>query len=41
MVVHGVLHLLGHDHGDDADAAIMEGLEREILRGLGFPDPYR
>lgn len=27
LVVHGVLHLLGHDHVDDADAAVM--IERE------------
>ena len=41
MVVHGVLHLLGYDHQNDADAALMEDREREILRGLGYPDPYR
>lgn len=40
MVVHGVLHLLGYDHAQDADAERMEGLERAILAGLGFPDPY-
>lgn len=40
MVVHGVLHLLGHDHEQDAEAVRMERLERRILGGLGFPDPY-
>ena len=40
MVVHGVLHLLGHDHQTDGEAAQMEGLEREILSRLGVPDPY-
>ena len=40
MVVHGVLHLLGHDHEQDAEAVRMERLERRILAGLGFPDPY-
>lgn len=40
MVVHGVLHLAGHDHQDDAGAAAMETRERVILAGLGFPDPY-
>ena len=40
MVVHGVLHLLGYDHEDDAEAAEMEHREIEILRHFGFPDPY-
>lgn len=41
MVVHGALHLLGHDHVDDAGARRMEGLEIAILARLGYPDPYR
>ncbi|WP_416137525.1 rRNA maturation RNase YbeY [Halomonas sp. HK25] len=41
MVVHGTLHLLGHDHIEDGEAEAMEGLEREILAGLGIDDPYR
>lgn len=41
MVVHGVLHLLGFDHRDEAEAAGMEALETEILAQLGYPDPYR
>jgi probable rRNA maturation factor len=40
LVVHGVLHLLGFDHIDDADAARMEGLEVRILASLGHSDPY-
>ncbi len=40
LVAHGVLHLLGYDHQDDAEADEMEGLERRILSGLGVPDPY-
>jgi probable rRNA maturation factor len=40
MVVHGLLHLLGYDHLDDAQADRMEDLERRILAGLGYPDPY-
>ncbi|SDM78187.1 probable rRNA maturation factor [Franzmannia pantelleriensis] len=40
MVVHGTLHLLGHDHIDDAEAEAMEQLEREILATLGISDPY-
>jgi probable rRNA maturation factor len=41
MVVHGVLHLSGHDHQHDSEAQAMEGLERRILASLGFPDPYQ
>jgi len=40
LTVHGTLHLLGLDHVEDADAEAMEGLERQILAGLGIPDPY-
>lgn len=40
MVVHGVLHLLGYDHGDDREAATMEALEVDVLHGLGFRNPY-
>lgn len=40
LVVHGTLHLLGHDHERDDEADVMEGREREVLAGLGFPDPY-
>jgi probable rRNA maturation factor len=40
LVVHGVLHLLGFDHEKARQASAMEKLEREILAGLGLPDPY-
>lgn len=40
LVVHGVLHLLGHDHIRAADAAAMERLEVAILARLGVPNPY-
>jgi probable rRNA maturation factor len=40
LVVHGVLHLLGHDHQDDAEAEAMERLETRILAGLGIADPH-
>ncbi|MCB1338016.1 MAG: rRNA maturation RNase YbeY [Maritimibacter sp.] len=40
LLVHGTLHLLGYDHIDDKDAALMEGLEVEILGKLGIADPY-
>jgi len=40
LVVHGILHLLGHDHMEDAEAEEMEGEERLILADLGIADPY-
>ncbi len=40
LTVHGVLHLLGYDHESAQEAELMEGREREILAGLGMPDPY-
>jgi probable rRNA maturation factor len=40
LVVHGCLHLLGHDHQDDAAAARMEALESLILGALGVADPH-
>lgn len=40
LVVHGLLHCLGYDHIDDADAAVMEGCEVRILASLGLSDPY-
>ena len=40
LVVHGTLHLLGYDHDEPGSAREMETLEREILDGLGYPDPY-
>lgn len=41
MVVHGCLHLQGHDHEHDADAARMEAREIRILKLLGFSNPYQ
>ena len=40
MVVHGCLHLQGHDHQRAEEAEQMEALERELLAELQFPDPY-
>ncbi|MYE82197.1 MAG: rRNA maturation RNase YbeY [Gammaproteobacteria bacterium] len=40
MVVHGVFHLRGMDHGDDVGAARMEARESAVLHTLGFADPY-
>ncbi|MFZ3581083.1 rRNA maturation RNase YbeY [Loktanella sp. DJP18] len=41
LIVHATLHLLGYDHERDADAALMEGLETQILGKMGLDDPYR
>lgn len=40
LVVHGVLHLLGHDHMEPEQADAMESLEIAILKKLGIDDPY-
>ena len=40
MVVHGMLHLQGYDHIDEAQADDMEALEISILNQLGFDNPY-
>ncbi|WP_328985095.1 rRNA maturation RNase YbeY [Thiorhodovibrio winogradskyi] len=40
MVVHGTLHLLGHDHQDDDQASAMEALETRIITSFGFENPY-
>lgn len=40
LVVHGLLHLLGYDHEEEAAASGMEALEVDILACLGVPDPY-
>jgi probable rRNA maturation factor len=41
LVVHGVLHLLGHDHDEAKAARRMETLEKRVLATLGIADPYR
>ena len=40
LVVHGVLHLLGHDHEDAEEAEAMEGLEVRLLASMGIGNPY-
>lgn len=40
MTVHGILHLQGYDHIDEAEAVQMESLEIKIMQKLGFNNPY-
>lgn len=40
LLVHGLLHLFGHDHIEDAEAERMEALETAVLGRLGIADPY-
>jgi probable rRNA maturation factor len=40
LVIHGVLHLLGHDHKSAREAEVMEGIEIALLARLGIADPY-
>ena len=40
LVIHGILHLMGHDHEADDEAEAMEAQERMLLAALGIPDPY-
>ena len=41
IIVHGVLHLLGYDHIDEAEAELMESKEIAILDTLNISNPYR
>ena len=41
IVVHGLLHLFGYDHESDQNAMAMEALEKSVLEGLGYSDPYQ
>ncbi len=40
MLVHGTLHAQGYDHEVDDEARAMEARETELMRALGFEDPY-
>jgi probable rRNA maturation factor len=40
LLVHGMLHLAGHDHQADSEAETMEALEIRALAQMGIADPY-
>ena len=40
LALHGILHLMGQDHEDDAEAEAMEGLETRLLGAIGIADPH-
>ena len=40
MAIHGILHLIGHDHEDITSANKMESIEINFLGGLGISNPY-
>ncbi len=40
LVVHGLLHLGGYDHENEAQAREMERVEIRLLRRAGYGDPY-
>lgn len=40
MVIHGCLHLLGYDHIDNTEAEEMENIEINLMKTLGYNNPY-
>lgn len=41
LLIHGTLHLQGYDHLTEKQARVMETIETEIMRTLGYKDPYQ
>jgi len=41
LAIHAALHLQGHEHENDIDAAGMEALETGLMLKLRYPDPYQ
>ena len=40
LLIHGILHVLGHDHMEPAERATMEAEERRLATAIGMPWPY-
>lgn len=40
LLIHGILHVLGHDHEEAAERAMMEAEERRLAAAIGMPWPY-
>lgn len=40
LTIHGLLHVLGHDHMEDEERAVMEAEERRLAEAIGMPWPY-
>jgi probable rRNA maturation factor len=41
LALHGILHLMGMDHEDAAEAVSMERLETRLLGAIGIADPHK
>lgn len=40
LLIHGILHVLGHDHEKPLERAVMEAEERRLAAVIGMPWPY-
>ncbi len=40
LLIHGILHVLGHDHMKAGERKIMEAEERRLASAIGMPWPY-
>ncbi|MDQ2992883.1 MAG: rRNA maturation RNase YbeY [Candidatus Eremiobacteraeota bacterium] len=40
LLIHGVLHVLGHDHVKAGERKVMEAEERRLASAIGMPWPY-
>lgn len=40
LTIHGILHMHGYDHEEEAQAELMESIESATMMQLGYADPY-